>query len=181
MYRRDAFLFIINFCIPQLGMMQHAQPRAHIPLDIPPFPRRSALVHTSLVGFVLSCRTLSRDRHLAVSRSLVEFNFSVSSALMRSYRYEGATFPPHIARTAGTLRRSRFAPHFHSTRRPRRSTVLQIVKPNSGGAPPFRAVRRPRSAAAADVLLYTYKWRTFIPGMNPELAKMLSSMERARA
>lgn len=59
MYRRDAFLFIINFCIPQLGMMQHAQPRAHIPLDIPPFPRRSALVHTSLVGFVLSCRTLS--------------------------------------------------------------------------------------------------------------------------
>jgi hypothetical protein len=45
MYRRDAFLFIINFCIPQLGMMQHAQPRAHIPLDIPPFPRRSALVH----------------------------------------------------------------------------------------------------------------------------------------
>jgi len=28
---RDAFLLIIiNFCIPQLGMMQHAQPRAHI-------------------------------------------------------------------------------------------------------------------------------------------------------
>ena len=50
-----------------------------------------------------------------------------------------------------------------------------------GAAPPFRAVRRPRYAAAADVLLYTYKLRTFIPGMNPELAKMLSSMERARA
>jgi len=178
MYRRDAFLFIINFCILQLGMMQHAQPRAHIPLDIPPFPRRSALVHWLVL---CSLAEPYLDRHLAVSRSLVEFNFSVSSALMRSYRYEGATFPPHIARTAGTLRRSRFAPHFHSTRRPRRSTVLQIVKPNSGGAPPFRAVRRPRSAAAADVLLYTYKWRTFIPGMNPELAKMLSSMERARA
>lgn len=162
-------------------MMQHAQPRAHIPLDIPPFPRRSALVHWLL--WLVYCALLPNylDRHLAVSRSLVEFNFSVSSALMRSYRYEGATFPPHIARTAGTLRRSRFAPHFHSTRRPRRSTVLQIVKPNSGGAPPFRAVRRPRTAAAADVLLYTYKWRTFIPGMNPELAKMLSSMERARA
>lgn len=71
-------------------------------------------------------------------------------------------------------------PIFHSCPRTERG-VLQIVKPNSGGAPPFRAVRRPRSAAAADVLLYTYKWRTFIPGMNPELAKMLSSMERARA
>jgi hypothetical protein len=83
------------------------------------------------------------------------------------------------AHWAGTLRRSRFVSRPISTRV--RAGVLQIVKPNSGGAPPFRAVRRPRSAAAADVLLFTYKWRTFIPGMNPELAKMLSSMERARA
>ena len=72
MYRRDAFLFIINFCIPQLGMMQHAQPRAHIPLDIPPFPRRSALV-----PWLVLCSIATLDRHLrfggiaVVSRSLI--------------------------------------------------------------------------------------------------------------